>query len=675
MKKMKKMIALMLALVMCLSMSGMAAFANEPPTGEEPAAATAPGSITVKPSSTVTLKDKTLKAYKILDATYGEATGTPAKQPVAYTIPAAMRSFFDTYFGQKADATAVPPVEAKTATELAAAAGKTLEVYVTDTMAAWGDNSAKIKDFSSAALAAAKAAGLTPIPGAKDGNNVKFSNLEAGYYVIEDEGAAKPISALMLDTVTDANVEIELKASDKTTKEIMTAEELVNSKANELGLGRDVNFKITQEIPDTTGYDYYYYMINDTLSTGLTFKPETVVVKVGTKTLTEGTDYYLYYVGDEHHTTTTTLNGKTFIVAFKDVVADVTAETPKYATGDAVTVTYSATLNGDAVVGVDPNNNKASVTYSNNPDKDGKGDFDEDHPGIPANDGNHPTGDGPDKWTDTYSEKITILKQDGTTKEALPGVEFTLTGSSKDAVFNAEEVFEVDPTGEYWLLKNGTYTITAPQTAPTLQETNRDAGWVEVGASETVAEGVPVRVVGGKNYRPFVKATDSAKTHYVIIEENTGDYTSTTTKYKKIVKTADAAELYSVSRTGKTGTNGTLDFSQLGAGTFTLSENGVLAGYNAIPDITFTLECTLPAADKVIAGTETATWTIKDVTPSNVEFVQQEDGTFKITIDNNKGTELPSTGGIGTTIFYVLGTVLVLGAAVLLISKRRMNVR
>ena len=95
----------------------------------------------------------------------------------------------------------------------------------------------------------------------------------------------------------------------------------------------------------------------------------------------------------------------------------------------------------------------------------------------------------------------------------------------------------------------------------------------------------------------------------------------------------------------------------------------------ALRDITFTLECTLPAADKLIAGTETATWTIKDVTPSNVEFVQQEDGTFKITIDNNKGTELPSTGGIGTTIFYVLGTVLVLGAAVLLISKRRMNVR
>lgn len=44
-----------------------------------------------------------------------------------------------------------------------------------------------------------------------------------------------------------------------------------------------------------------------------------------------------------------------------------------------------------------------------------------------------------------------------------------------------------------------------------------------------------------------------------------------------------------------------------------------------------------------------------------------------LAIQNNKGTLLPSTGGIGTTIFYVAGTILVLGAAVLLITKKRMN--
>ena len=42
-------------------------------------------------------------------------------------------------------------------------------------------------------------------------------------------------------------------------------------------------------------------------------------------------------------------------------------------------------------------------------------------------------------------------------------------------------------------------------------------------------------------------------------------------------------------------------------------------------------------------------------------------------IENNSGTVLPSTGGIGTTIFYVVGSILVVAAGVLLITKKRMN--
>ncbi|MEE1110286.1 MAG: LPXTG cell wall anchor domain-containing protein, partial [Lachnospiraceae bacterium] len=42
---------------------------------------------------------------------------------------------------------------------------------------------------------------------------------------------------------------------------------------------------------------------------------------------------------------------------------------------------------------------------------------------------------------------------------------------------------------------------------------------------------------------------------------------------------------------------------------------------------------------------------------------------------NQKGTELPSTGGIGTTIFYVIGAILVLGAGILLVTRRRMSVQ
>ena len=42
-------------------------------------------------------------------------------------------------------------------------------------------------------------------------------------------------------------------------------------------------------------------------------------------------------------------------------------------------------------------------------------------------------------------------------------------------------------------------------------------------------------------------------------------------------------------------------------------------------------------------------------------------------VENQAGTLLPSTGGMGTTVFYVLGAVLVLGAVVLLVTKKRMS--
>lgn len=58
----------------------------------------------------------------------------------------------------------------------------------------------------------------------------------------------------------------------------------------------------------------------------------------------------------------------------------------------------------------------------------------------------------------------------------------------------------------------------------------------------------------------------------------------------------------------------------------------------------------------------------------NKEFTVTADQTVVVEIPNNSGTELPSTGGIGTTIFYIFGSILVVGAAVLLITKKRMSV-
>ena len=53
--------------------------------------------------------------------------------------------------------------------------------------------------------------------------------------------------------------------------------------------------------------------------------------------------------------------------------------------------------------------------------------------------------------------------------------------------------------------------------------------------------------------------------------------------------------------------------------------------------------------------------------------VTADNNLYAFLIENKSGAELPSTGGIGTTVFYVLGGLLVVCAGVLLITKRRMN--
>lgn len=63
---------------------------------------------------------------------------------------------------------------------------------------------------------------------------------------------------------------------------------------------------------------------------------------------------------------------------------------------------------------------------------------------------------------------------------------------------------------------------------------------------------------------------------------------------------------------------------------------------------------------------ETATFTFS---------AKKDEGSISTSVVNKKGSTLPETGGIGTTIFYVVGVVLMLGAGVLLITKRRMSAK
>lgn len=92
----------------------------------------------------------------------------------------------------------------------------------------------------------------------------------------------------------------------------------------------------------------------------------------------------------------------------------------------------------------------------------------------------------------------------------------------------------------------------------------------------------------------------------------------------------------------------------LDAGTYTLKETSTLPGYNLLAG-----EITVVVAED---GSVTYDYLGDDADPANT-----------IVVENNSGTELPSTGGIGTTIFYTLGGLLVVGAAILLVTKKRVH--
>ncbi len=109
----------------------------------------------------------------------------------------------------------------------------------------------------------------------------------------------------------------------------------------------------------------------------------------------------------------------------------------------------------------------------------------------------------------------------------------------------------------------------------------------------------------------------------------------------------------------------TFVWNGLDEGDYKIEETTVPAGYNKADDIEFTISATVP--EEVTAATDTATWeSSNDVTASK--------GLYATTVVNSTGGLLPETGGIGTTIFYIVGALLVVGAVILLITKKRMSV-
>ena len=128
-------------------------------------------------------------------------------------------------------------------------------------------------------------------------------------------------------------------------------------------------------------------------------------------------------------------------------------------------------------------------------------------------------------------------------------------------------------------------------------------------------------------------------------------YDNTISAYRPVKSGETAEEMKSADETG------VFNIKGLDAGTYVLKETTVPAGYNKCADTTIVIKATHAEA----ADGASATTTLSS------------DSNVTNTIENKQGSTLPSTGGIGTTIFYVLGSVLVLAAVVLLVTKKRMS--
>ena len=141
------------------------------------------------------------------------------------------------------------------------------------------------------------------------------------------------------------------------------------------------------------------------------------------------------------------------------------------------------------------------------------------------------------------------------------------------------------------------------------------------------------------------------------------------TLYKK-----DSDGNWNAVETISAGDTTTFTFSGLDDGDYKLSETTTPNGYNTISDVEFTV-----TADHDVESDSPALNSLSgDVTTGSLTFtsnITEDDASLTTKVVNKKGSVLPSTGGMGTTILYVVGTILVLAAGILLVTKKRMDAK
>lgn len=404
----------------------------------------------------------------------------------------------------------------------------------------------------------------------------------------------------------------------------------IPAKESEESIGDTIYYEIVGTMPSNIDdYDTYFYRFTDTMSKGLTYNGNLKVMVDGV----DLTKYFWVEVNEypEHAEPHTDL-----LVIIQDVKAltlladeegnkllpnGITANTK-------IVVTYECILNENAVIGVEGNENSVNLSYSNNPNQDGEP---ADNPPPPPTEkpvNKTPIGTTPEAEVFTYVTELTIIKVDGHGNK-LTGAAFKIEGDSVKNILATGEIFVEDENGEYYKLVDGTFTKDAP-------------------------------VMGDD---PATDEIEQANDHL---------YVNDSKMYTKNEYTYIDHSVEHVEHTAFVGPDGTLKFTGLGAGTYTITEVVTPEGYNTINPITVTITWNLDQDGKGCIWTYSEEFDYVDNNGNKQYDPETDYYTNTLTVVNQAGATLPSTGGMGTTIFYGLGSVLVLAAVVLLVSKKRM---
>ena len=426
-----------------------------------------------------------------------------------------------------------------------------------------------------------------------DGNYV-IEGLPAGYYLVKDqdgslEGDADAATEYIVQVL--GNVAMEPKDSDIPTVEKKVSEEdyhqddgygTTYNDVADWDIGDSVPFKLIGSIPDMSAYDTYEYIFTDTLSNGLTLQEGTVQVYIAVNRDDEVRDYTPLTEGEDY---TLTLNnvangGGSFSIDFDDLK---TAPYVDQGNRNFVIVTYDATLNANAEIGLDGNPNDVYLEFSNNPNGDGLG--------------------------RTAEDTVIVFT-------------YELDGTKVDGE-NAETKLE----GAEFVLLNGGHTRVAHI------ENGKLVGWINL------PEGY-----GDRNYNEIPYETWQA------LDETTS-----------VIMTSAAEGAFGV--------------SGLDDGTYYLMEIKAPTGYNLLENALRLDIAAATANGQTWAGDPAAALTALtiDVDQGGAQNGDVGTGAVALTVANNQGATLPETGGMGTTLFYVIGGLLVAGAGILLVVRLRMR--